>query len=528
MADTAAEQHEEEVLTDQDIVTGAKEPKPKAGDVKAPELTGRIEIPKLEEGVMGWSKPHAAKPDTMEEMGFPPGLVDNWEEVAVKKLGELLEKYKSLQVYMDICVRCGSCTDKCQFFLGSRDPRNMPVARADLLRKVYKRYFTTEGKLFGKLAGAAKFDLALLGEWYSYFHQCSQCRRCSVFCPYGIDTAEISMAAREIMDQIGIGQKYVNTIIVKLHEIGNNLGMNPKALKATLESTEEDIEEEDGVPVKLPVDKVGAEVLLVTPSADFFASPHVESLIGYAKVFHQAGTDWTLSSTASEAGNFGMFIGNYDHMQRAAMRIRKAIEELKPKRLIVGECGHAWRIAYSFWNTIIGPLDGSVGLKLEYPRPQHICEFTKDLLDRGAIKLDKSANDEFVPTFHDSCNVARASRMGDLPGGQFEIPRALIKAACNRYVEMEEETIREKTFCCGGGGGLLSDEILDVRVQGAMPRMQAYQNVKESHGVNFLGLICAICKAQFTKVVPKYGVPMIEVGGVHQLIGRAIELGAKE
>ncbi|GBE57934.1 succinate dehydrogenase/fumarate reductase iron-sulfur subunit [bacterium BMS3Abin01] len=525
-ADTAAEQ--EEVLTDQDIVTGAKEPSLKPADVKAPELTGDIQIPHLVKGAMAKSKCHAAKPETMEAMGFPGRLVDNWEEAAVKKLGELLTKYKSLQVYLDICVRCGSCTDKCQFFLGSKDPKNMPVARADLLRKVYKKYFTTEGKIFGSLAGAAKLDLELLGEWYTYFHQCSQCRRCSVFCPYGIDTAEISMAAREIMDSIGIGQKYVNTVLVKLHEIGNNLGMNPKALKATMESTEEDIQEEDGVAVKLPVDQVGAEVLLITPSADFFATPHIESLIGYAKVFHQAGISWTLSSTASEAGNFGMFIGSYEHMQKAAMRIRKAIEELKPKRLIVGECGHAWRIAYAFWNTMIGPLDNSLGLKLEYPRPQHICEYTLDLVERGAIKLDKSANDDVIPTFHDSCNVARATRMGDRPGGQFEIPRALINAACNRYVEMDSDTIKEKTFCCGGGGGLLSDEILDVRVQGAMPRMQAYHAIKEENGANFFALICAICKAQFTKVFPKYGIPMIEVGGIHQLVAKAIELGAKE
>ena len=527
MAEPAAEQ-EEEVLTDLDMVTGAKQPKPKINDVKAPELTGSIKVPKIEPGAAASYKPYPAAPEYMEGMDFPTTLVDNWEEKAVNKLGELLKKYKSLQDYMDICVRCGSCTDKCQFFLGSKDPKNMPVARADLLRKVYKKYFTTEGKLLGKIAGAERFDLNLLGEWFSYFHQCSQCRRCSLFCPYGIDTAEISMAAREIMDEIGVGQKYVNSIIMKLHEIGNNLGMNPKALKATLESTEEDIEEEDGVAVKLPVDQVGADILMVTPSADFFASPHVESLIGYAKVFHQAGISWTFSSTASEAGNFGMFIGNYSHMQRAAARIRKAIEELKPKRLIVGECGHAWRIAYSFWNTLIGPLDQSLGLDPNFPRPQHICEFTLDLLKRGAIKLDKAANDEFIPTFHDSCNVARGSRMGDYPGGQFDIPRELIKASCNRFVDMEQDTIMEKTFCCGGGGGLLTDEILDVRVQGAMPRMQAYQNIKDSHGANFFALICAICKAQFTKVFPKYGMPMIEVGGVHQLVGRAIELGAKE
>jgi hypothetical protein len=61
-----------------------------------------------------------------------------------------------------------------------------------------------------------------------------------------------------------------------------------------------------------------------------------------------------------------------------------------------------------------------------------------------------------------------------------------------------------------------------------MPRMQAYKAVKESNGANFLALICAICKAQFTKVFPYYGYPMEEVGGIHQLVNRAIVLGGKE
>ncbi len=509
-------------ITKEELMTSA--PKKKEPD-KAPKLTGKIVKPKIVRGAAGHNKPYTAKPELMEKLGFPGQLVDNWQEAAIRKMGELLEKYKSLQVYMDICVRCGACTDKCQYFLSTKDPNNMPVGRAELFRKVYRRYFTREGKILGKIAGAVDFDLELLAEWYSYFHQCSQCRRCSVFCPYGIDTAEISMAAREIMDSIGLGEKYVVEVLGKVHDIGNNLGMNPKALENALEFVEEEIEEETGIPVKLPLDVEDAEVLLVTPSADFFASPHMESLVGYAKVFHQAGINWTFSTKASEAGNFGMFIGNYGQMKKVASRINDAIHELRPKRLVVGECGHAWRVAYQFWNTLIGPFDT---LNPKYPRPQHIVEFTLDLINRGALVIDKSANDEFTVTFHDSCNVARATRMGDKPGGQFELPRELIKAVANNYVEMDAETIKAKTFCCGGGGGLLTDEIMEVRINGAMPRMQALHNVMETHGVNFMALICAICKAQFTAVFPKYGVPREVAGGIHQLVGRALVLGAKE
>jgi Fe-S oxidoreductase len=242
-------------------------------------------------------------------------------------------------------------------------------------------------------------------------------------------------------------------------------------------------------------------------------------------VFHAAGVSWTLSTHASEAGNFGMFVGSSANLHKIAMRIREAALELGVKRIVVGECGHAWRVAYSFWNTLIGPFDF---LDPRYPVPQHICEFTYDLIQKGALKFDKSANDDKVVTFHDSCNVARASRMGNMPGGQFVIPREIIKATCNHFYDMAPETIGEGTFCCGGGGGILTDELLDLRIKGAMPRMQALKDVIEEHGVTHMAAICAICKAQFTKIVPYYKLPMDMIQSVHGLVSKAIVLNAKQ
>jgi Fe-S oxidoreductase len=259
----------------------------------------------------------------------------------------------------------------------------------------------------------------------------------------------------------------------------------------------------------------------------------VDSLIGYAKVFHAAGVSWTLSTHASEAGNFGLFNGNYETMRTVAMRIRDAALELGAKRIIVGECGHAWRVAYAYWNTLTGigwggddPFAKKMRDQLDsrYPQPQHICEYTWDLIEKGVLKFDKSLNDDRVVTFHDSCNVARASRMGDEPGGQFTIPRNIIKAVANNFHDMPDGTIGEATFCCGGGGGMLTDDLIEARVKGALPRMNAYNNVVQKNQVNFLALICAICKAQFTKVLPYYGFDRGSVGGVHQLVSTAIKL----
>jgi len=494
-------------------------------DFDTPEFREYPVVPVIKEGAMEGTAPFGSRPEFDNQMGYPGELPENWKEKVLDKMSDLLSRYRSLQVFMDSCIKCGACTDKCHYFIGTQDPKNMPVARQDLLRKVYRRYFTFAGKYFPKLVGAVDLTEEVLDDWFSYFHQCSECRRCAVFCPMGIDTAEVTMAAREILSHAGKSSKYSNEIITKVYRIGNNLGLPGKALKGILEDLEEEVEDDTGVAIKFNMDVEGCDALLVTPSADFFAEPHIDGLIGYGKVLHEAGITWTVSSKASEAANFGLFIGSYENMQKVSMRIREAAIELGVKRIIFGECGHAWRVAYSFLNTLAGPFDF---LDQNYPIPQHILEVTIGEIEKGTLRFNKEENDHMTLTFHDSCNIARASRMGDAPGGQLEIPRQVIKAVCNNYADMHPSTINDATFCCGGGGGTLTDDLMEVRVKGALPRMEALKAVEEEHGVTNIAAICAICKSQFTKMLPYYGFEMDAIMSVHQLVSNALVMKGSE
>ena len=183
------------------------------------------------------------------------------------------------------------------------------------------------------------------------------------------------------------------------------------------------------------------------------------------------------------------------------------------------------RLPNSLINTIKRPLQL---LHPIYTVPQHICEVTHDLMKKKIIKFDASANDDMVLTYHDSCNVARASNMGDVIGGQFTIPRELIKASVNNYFDMDENTIMEKTYCCGGGGGLLTDDLIELRMKGALPRMEALKNVVEEHGVTHMAAICAICKSQFSKALSYYGFELDQIVSLHQLVGNALIMNKKE
>ena len=71
---------------------------------------------------------------------------------------------------------------------------------------------------------------------------------------------------------------------------------------------------------------------------------------------------------------------------------------------------------------------------------------------------------------------------------------------------------------------MLTDDLVELRVKGALPRVQALKRVIEEDGVTHMAAICAICKSQFTKVLPYYGLGMDMIVSVHQLIGDALEL----
>ncbi len=479
-----------------------------------------------------WSYPAAAK--NLEYLGFPNPrewsptdddwkLPDHWQQIIYEGLKERLAKYRSLRVFMDTCVRCGACADKCHFYIGSGDPKNMPVLRAELLRSVYRKDFTTAGRLLGKFAGARKLTPEVLKEWYYYFFQCTECRRCSVFCPYGIDTAEVTMLARELLNLVGLNINWIIEPVANCDRTGNHLGIQPHAFMDNIEFLVDELEEVTGLRLDPPINKKGAEILFVVPSADYFADPGIYTFMGYLLLFEQLGLDYTLTAYASEGGNFGLFT-SHDTIKRLNYKMYADAKRLGVKWILGGECGHMWRVVHQYMDTMNGPADfleipvspitGTRFANAASTKMVHIAEFTADLLHHGKLKFDKSRNAGVVPTFHDSCNPARAM-------GLFEEPRYILRQVCESFYDMPENTIREQTFCCGGGAGLGNDENMEMRMRGGLPRASAVRHVHEKYGVNRLTCVCAIDRATLPPLM-EYWVPEVNVSGVHELVGNAL------
>jgi len=514
-----------------------------------PSSTGWMDTPvEIRKGIACY----ASNPKSVEYVGLPYPrqwscfdedwqLPENWQEIISKGFKERLDRFRSIKIFMDICVRCGACADKCHFFIGSGDPKNMPVLRAELLRSVYRNDFTTAGKIIGsigkkfkKVIGARELTLEVLKEWWYYLFQCSECRRCSVFCPYGIDTAEITIFGRELLNLIGLNVDWIATPVANCYRTGNHLGIQPHAFKDMMDFFTDDIEEITGVRVEPSFNKKGADILFITPSGDVFADPGTFTCMGYMMLFHylkeKYGVDITWSTYASEGGNFGFFT-SHETMKRLNSKMYAEAKRLGVKWILGGECGHMWRVVHQYMDTMNGPADfledpvsPITGTKFENAKSTkmvHITEFTADLIKHNKLELDPKRNDHLKVTYHDSCNTSRGM-------GLLDEPRYVIKSVCNNFYEMPANTIREQTFCCGSGSGLNAGENMELRMQGGLPRANAVKYVHEKHDVNMLACICAIDRAALPASM-EYWVPDVDVTGVHELVANALIMpGEKE
>ena len=488
---------------------------------------------------------YASNPKSVETLGLPNArawnpmdddwkLPDNWQQIIFEGFRERLEKFRSFKVFMDICVRCGACADKCHFFIGTGDPKNMPVLRAELLRSVYRNDFTKAGKILGRLAGARPMTLDVLKEWWYYLFQCTECRRCSVFCPYGIDTAEITIMGRELLNLLGLNIDWIATPVANCYRTGNHLGIQPHAFKDMLDFFVEDIEDITGIQVQPAYMEKDADILFITPSGDVFADPGTYTCMGYMILFHylkeKYGLKVTWSTYASEGGNFGFFT-SHETMKRLNSKMYAEAKRLGVKWILGGECGHMWRVISQYMDTMNGPADflevpvnPITGTRFENAsstKMVHIAEFTADLIKHGKLDLDPSRNDNKIITFHDSCNPSRGM-------GLLDEPRYVIQNVANHFYDMPANTIREQTFCCGSGAGLNAGEDMELRMAGGFPRANAVKYVHDRFGVNMLACVCAIDRAALPASM-EYWVPDVEVTGLHELVANALILpGEKE
>jgi Fe-S oxidoreductase len=273
--------------------------------------------------------------------------------------------------------------------------------------------------------------------------------------------------------------------------IGSPMGVKLPAVKAQMKHVEEDY----GLPI--PLDAEGAEYMVMLSSMEIINFP--EYLAAIAKIMHQAGKTWTLCSTAFEATNAGMQIGNSDLARVLVKRIVDGAEKLKVKTVISPECGHAYTaLRWEGANLIGRPFTFKV---------QHIIEVLGEFQEKGLLKTEGFETDRL--TFHDPCQLARR-------GGVIQPQRNLMNMVAKNFVEMPDAGFMN--WCCGGGGGASAiEEGEELRLEAFKMKKSQLDTVKPDRLVT----ACANCRIVLEEGLEHYQMN-IPVVGLTEMIAEHI------
>jgi Fe-S oxidoreductase len=406
----------------------------------------------------------------------------------------------ALDHYIRVSAKCSRCTLQCQVYQATGDEQDLPCRRSELLLSVYRRHFTVSGVLRGRLLGDPGLTDEQVQEMADSYYNCTACRRCHFQCPMGVDHALITHLARYILSEIGIAPR---ALVVSVREqligkSGNTSAVPVPALLDTLEFLTDELNEGIGVDVPFPVDQEGAEYMFLPAVSDYIME--AETLMGNGAVMRATGDSWTIGSKDFDGINYGLFY-NDQILEHVLLNIKAEADRLKVKKLLMGECGHASRVAKFFYPTFCGG-KGAIPVI-------NIMEYTHKAWKEGRIKLKPNSFTERV-TYHDPCNLAR-------PGWVVEQPRELLKAFCSDYVEMTPN--RRDNICCGGGSGTVSmDELRPYRtVVGGKAKAEQIR----ATGAKYCVAPCANCKKQLKELMEDQGVDC-EIVGLHDLLYKAI------
>jgi len=454
-----------------------------------------------------WAGNYEHSFDDVIAVAIPKPKSKTEEEELVSKFKSGLQKLfteennwtflQPLTLSMENCVKCQTCSEACPIYVASgRNEIYRPTYRSEILRRLYNKYVKGGDGLLSKIKGDdIELNWTTIARLAESAYRCTLCRRCAQTCPIGVDNGLITHELRKLFSsELGIAPKEIHEKgTVQELEVGASTGWAPKNLFNIIEFMEEEIEDKTGRRINIPVDKKGADVLLIHNAGEYVSWP--ENPAAFAVLLEEAGISWTLSSAiiGYDAVNYGVW---YDDVQLAkvAYQQAKAAKELGVNRIVIGECGHAHK-------ALIVIADRVLHGELNIPR-ESCMPLLEEIVFSGKLKLDPMRNN-FPVTLHDPCNMVRLE-------GIVEPQRRILRHIAPQFREMPDSGVHN--YCCGGGAGfaiMSSMNINDWRL-GISSRMKVKQIMEAFHDeispetMKFVCLPCSNCKGQMRDMIQYY------------------------
>jgi Fe-S oxidoreductase len=247
------------------------------------------------------------------------------EEINPKEITDFLKPKMGarFKTWVEICTHCGMCADTCHFYLASgNDPKMIPSYKVRFLKELLKK--------------KGRVDKAYLEEIYkTVYYECNMCRRCTLYCPFGIDIALLISLLRGLLHSQGIVPEGLLKSIENYKEFGNQMAVSKEDWVETLEWCEEETAEEL-VGLKIPIDKKGAKIMYTVNAREPKFYP--QDIMEVAKIFHVAGEDWTFPSEKGwDDTNLAMFASDVETARIVAENTFKRADELEVEKIAITE-----------------------------------------------------------------------------------------------------------------------------------------------------------------------------------------------
>jgi Fe-S oxidoreductase len=336
-------------------------------------------------------------------------------------------------VHLESCVRCGLCANACHFYVTTGDPKYTPIRKLRPLEQAYHRHVGPFAPLFRLLGIVPRVTAEELEEWQVLlFDSCTMCGRCTLACPMGIDIADLVKQARHGMFKAGLIPDRL-----ELMDRTTKLWGSPASPAEDFADIIRDAGKDNDVPVK--IDEAKADYLLTTAPAEL--TEHTKALADAAKVLNKLGYSWTYHSEGFEASNIGFLNGDIDLQEKMTRTLIDTAQKIGAHTIILPECGHAYGAAR--WESARW-YGGKVPVRII-----HMTELLEEAVSSGKLKLKQVGK---TATFHDPCQLVRR-------GGVKDAQRKVLAALGFELRELEDSG--NVGWCCGGGGGVVSNSRAD-------------------------------------------------------------------
>ena len=382
--------------------------------------------------------------------------------------GKDITKLDVLQAFS--CVECGRCTEHCPAFNTGKELNPKEIILG------LRRYVKDSEAGIGS-------EAPLLGTHISEkaAFQCTTCGGCEYQCPVGIQHLPIIIGLRRGAVNTGKWEnEYGTKLFLNMERTGNSLGFASGERQKFIERAE------------LPLFDGSQEYCLWLGCMGAYDPGGREIVQAFAKVMRHAGITFGVLRKERCNGDPARRLGNDLLFTQLAEQNIETVQAAAPKKM-VSICPHCVRTISNDWR--------EAGSTFEIEHHSEVLARIQDCLPQPTGVREKVA-------YHDPCYLGRYRNV-------YDEPRAIV----DRYADVvEARRHRERSFCCGAGGGqMFLGEEEGRRVN--VTRAQELVNT----GAETIGVACPFCQTMFRDALAQVTDKPVKLLDIAQIAAAALD-----